>query len=388
MINVSRLYCGVKGQGDHLRYKKHRSGTGMKRPVVVWNMTKQCNLYCAHCYANAALNRKSSDELTTEQGKQLIDSLAAFKVPVLLFSGGEPLMREDIFELIEYTNASGIRPTISTNGTLIDKACAEKFKQFGITYVGISLDGGPETHNKLRGINNSFETAMAGIRACTDAGVRVGLRYTMHKNNYKDVPFILDLMESEDIPRICFYHLVCSGRGKSIKNEELSVANKRSLMNLIMDRAKYFSDKGLKKEILTVANHCDAPFLYLRMLNEDRQKAEDAMSLIKINKGGSSGVGIGAVNWNGDVYPDQFWRDKKLGNIRENSFEEIWTNPDNDFLNKLRKKKNYIKGRCSECKYIDICEGNFRARAEALTGDMWESDPGCYLTDKEIGYEK
>ncbi|HJO95567.1 MAG TPA: radical SAM protein [Victivallales bacterium] len=384
MINVSRLYCGVKGQGDHLRYKKHGDGLGIKKPVVVWNMTKQCNLYCAHCYADASLNKKSSDELTTEEGKKFIDSLAAFNIPVLLFSGGEPFVRKDIFELIEYTKSSGIRPTISTNGTLIDKTCAEKLKQLGITYVGISLDGRPETHNKLRGIKNSFEKAMEGIRNCTDAGVRVGLRYTMHRNNYMDVPYILDLMEAEEIPRICFYHLVCSGRGKSIKDEELSVKNKRYLINLIMDKAKYFSDKGLKKEILTVANYCDAPFLYLRMLNEDKQKAEEAMSLIKINKGGSSGLGIGAVNWNGDVYPDQFWRDKKLGNIRENSFEEIWINPDNDLLNKLRSRTKYIKGRCSKCRFINICEGNFRARAEAITGDMWESDPGCYLTDEEI----
>jgi Fe-coproporphyrin III synthase len=384
MINVSRLYCGIKGQGDHLRYKLSNSANKIKKPVIVWNMTKQCNLLCAHCYADATLNKNVNDELTTEEGKKLIDSLAEFKVPVLLFSGGEPLIRKDIFELIEYTIASGIKPTISTNGTLIDKKCAEKFKKLGVTYVGISLDGIPETHNKLRGVNNSFESAVAGIRACVDAGVRVGLRYTMHKNNYKDLPFIFDLMEKEQIPRICFYHLVCSGRGKSIKNEELSVENKRSLMNMIMDKAKYFSDKGLKKEILTVANHCDAPFLYLRMLNEDKRKAEEAMSLININRGASSGLGIGAVNWNGDVYPDQFWRDKKLGNIKENSFEEIWTNPDNVFLDKLRNKKQHIKGRCSKCKFIDICEGNFRARAEALTGDMWASDPGCYLTDKEI----
>ena len=385
MLNVSRLYCGLKSQGDSLRYHKPGSNNllTLKKPIVVWNITNRCNLNCIHCYANANQYTNTND-FSTEEAKKTIDELSLFNIPVLLFSGGEPLLRNDIHELISYTVSKGIRAVLSTNGTLITKECAKKLKKSNITYAGISLDGIPERHNKFRGSNSAFGDTLSGIRACIDSGIKVGLRFTICKDNYHDIPYIFDLMEKENIPRVCFYHLVCSGRGDDMKSDVLSIDQNRYIMNLIIDKTREFHKKGLHKEILTVDNHCDGVFLYLRMKKENHPATDEALQLLQINRSGSSGIGISSIGWDGSVYPDQFWRNKLLGNVKNNSFEQIWNNPDNEFLNKLRNKRKYIKGRCSKCRFLDICGGNFRPRAEAMTGDMWASDPGCYLYDNEI----
>jgi len=387
MLNVSKLYCGVKSDGDALRYKRFTSSnksTGqIKKPIVVWNITNRCNLHCAHCYANAN-TCKNNKEFSTYDAKNIIDDLASFKIPVLLFSGGEPLLRNDLPELIKHTVNNGMRAVVSTNGVLIDKSYAERLKATKVTYVGISIDGMPSRHNKFRGDSTAYSKALSGIRACIDTGLKVGLRFTIFKENYQDLPYIFNFMENENIPRICLYHLVCSGRGESMKNDDLSIDQKRKTMDLIINKTKEFHDKGLNKEILTVDNHCDGVYLYLRMLKENNARTEKAIELLRINKGSSSGTGIASINWDGSVYPDQFWRNKVLGNVKDSSFDSIWNNPENEFLKKLRNRTKYLKGRCSTCKFLDICGGNFRARAEAMTGDMWQSDPGCYITDEEI----
>lgn len=384
MLNISRLYCNIKSPGDALRYaEKNKKSNVPRKPIVVWNITNKCILNCNHCYASANCHNNYK-EYTTSEAKKLIDSLSEYKIPVLLFSGGEPLLRNDIFELIEHTVNNGVRAVLSTNGMLINDINAEKLKKAKITYAGISLDGRPELHNSFRGNSKAFSDTITGIRNCIKNEIKVGLRFTIFKENYMDIPFIFDLMEEEKIPRICFYHLVCSGRGDTMKTDDLNIEEKRSTVNLIIDKAKEFYDKGLKKEILTVDNHCDGVFLYLRMLKEKHPEAEEAIKLLRINKSDSSGMGIASINWDGTVFPDQFWRNKELGNLRKNSFKEIWENKENEFLYKLRNKRKHITGRCSECRFLDICGGNFRPRAEAITGDMWASDPGCYLYDSEI----
>jgi 12,18-didecarboxysiroheme deacetylase len=358
----------------------------VKRPVVVWNMTRRCNLRCVHCYSQSQ-NKAYPEELTTAEGKVLIDDLASFSCPVILFSGGEPLMRDDLSELVRHATDRGIRAVISTNGTLITDDFARTFTKIGLSYVGVSLDGLRETHDRFRGVKGAFDGAMTGIRRCLDAGIKVGIRFTINRQNASDIPFIFDLIEAEGIPRACFYHLVYTGRGSKLVDEDLSHGETRAVLELIMDRTRRLFNRGLEKEILTVDNHADGPYVYLRLLREDPSRAAEVLELLKMNEGNSSGHGIGCVSWDGKVHADQFWRDISFGNVRQRPFSQIWSDTSNELMTRLKDKKRYVTGRCARCQWLDICGGNFRARAEAATGDMWAPDPACFLTDEEIGIE-
>ena len=379
MISISRLYCGAAETMDALRYGNEKH----KRPVVVWNMTRRCNLKCIHCYSNSR-NVQYKNELTTEEGKELISDFAAFVSPVILFSGGEPLMREDLPELVQFAADRGMRAVISTNATLLTKKMADVLKKTGISYVGVSIDGMKKTHDRFRGVNGAFDMTLKGIRICRDMGIKVGVRFTMNRKNFSDIPDIFDLIEEENIPRACFYHLVYSGRDSKLIDEDLSHEEARKVIDTIMDRTRDLFERGKPKEILTVDNHADGPYLYLRTQREDPERAKEVLSLLRVNEGNSSGIGIGCVSWDGEVYADQFWRGLPFGNVRKRPFSEIWLDTSNELMLKLKDKKKYVKGRCAICRWLDICGGNFRARAEAVTGDIWAPDPACYLTEKEI----
>ena len=391
MIGISKLYCGAVEPSDALRYGRRSDRLPShllqfsrdKKPVVVWNMTQACNLKCVHCYAGAGA-RSGPDDLTTAEGMALIDDLADFGSPVLLFSGGEPLMRPDLIDLIRHAVGRGMRAVISTNGTLITREKAEAFKDLGLSYVGISLDGLGEVNDRFRGLAGAFYMAMNGIRHCQEAGLKVGLRFTMNRMNAHEIPGIFDLLKDRDIPRVCFYHLVYTGRGSSLIDEDLDHQETRRVLDLIIDRTRDLFDAGLDKEVLTVDNHADGPYLYLRMLKEKSSRAEDVLQLLKMNEGNSSGRGFGCVSWDGRVHADQFWREHTFGNVRQRSFSQIWTDPSIPLLADLKDRKKRIKGRCASCRWLDVCNGNFRARAEATTGDPWAADPACYLTDEEI----
>jgi 12,18-didecarboxysiroheme deacetylase len=355
-----------------------------KRPVVVWNMTRGCNLKCVHCYAHAKA-RAENNELTTQEGKALIDDLAAFGAPVMLFSGGEPLMREDLPELAQHAVARGMRAVISTNGTLITKEKAKTLKEVGLSYVGISLDGARAVHDRFRGVEGAFNQALEGIKNSQEAGIKVGLRFTINKRNIQEIPAIFDLLEEREVPRVCFYHLVYAGRGSNLVDEDLTHEQTRQVVNLIIDRTKDLHERGKPKEVLTVDNHADGPFVYLRLLKENPARAKQVMELLSFNEGNNSGRGIGCVSWDGAVHPDQFWRHLTLGNVRQRPFSQIWTDLSHPILAKLKNKKDFVTGRCAACRWLSICGGNFRVRAEAFTGDLWAPDPACYLTDEEIG---
>jgi radical SAM protein with 4Fe4S-binding SPASM domain len=183
---------------------------------------------------------------------------------------------------------------------------------------------------------------------------------------------------------VCFYHLVYAGRGTELVEEDLTHAATRSAVDLIINETKRLHDIGKPKEVLTVDNHADGPHLYLKLRKEDPQRAKGVLELLQWNEGNNSGRGIGCVSWDGEVHPDQFWRHLSLGNVRQRPFSEIWTDLSNPLLEKLKEKKKHVKGRCADCRWLDICGGNFRVRAEATTGDVWAPDPACYLTDEEI----
>ncbi len=390
MISVTKLLFATDYYGDTLRYSedsreaKHgvRVGVG---PVVVWNSTKTCNLKCRHCYMNSDA-QKYEGELTTEEAKRFIDDLAEFNVPVLLFSGGEPLMRKDFFELAEYAAAKGIRPTLSTNGTLITREVAERIKKIGVGYVGISLDGLQEVNDKFRGKEGAFQAAMEGIQNCVAVGQRVGLRFTINHHNIQELDRIFDFIEEKGINRVCFYHLVYSGRGNAMMDEDVTPEQSRMAMDTIIRRTRDFEERGLEKEILTVDNHCDGVYMYLQALKEGRTElAEQMLKFISMNGGNRSGMAFAEVDPLGYVHPDQFTQHHTFGNVRERKFGDIWTDMTHPILAGLKDRKQLLKGRCAKCKFLANCNGNFRTRAEATTGDFWESDPACYLTDEEIG---
>jgi len=391
MIGISKLYCGTVEPSDALRYGRDSSKLPShllqfskdKRPVVVWNITRSCNLKCVHCYAHAK-NRHFDNELSTEQGKELINDLADFGSPVMLFSGGEPLVRKDLPQLAAYAVEKGMRAVISTNGTLITPTMARTLKDIGLSYVGISLDGMQEINDRFRGVQGAFKSALEGIQNSQDAGIKVGLRFTINKFNVDEIPKIFQLLEERDIPRVCFYHLVYAGRGSEMVKEDLSHEDTRKAVDLIINETQRLFDKGKPKEVLTVDNHSDGPYVYMRMLKDNPERAKEVLELLKWNEGNNSGRGIGCVSWDGEVHADQFWRHHSFGNVKDRPFSEIWLDTSEELMGKLKEKKKHVKGRCATCSWLDVCGGNFRVRAEAVSGDVWAPDPACYLTDEEI----
>ena len=390
MISVTKLLFATEYFGDSLRYtdNAHKARNGVREgmgPVVVWNSTRTCNLKCRHCYMSSDA-KKYQNELTTAEAKQFIDDLADFNVPVLLFSGGEPLIRPDFFELADYAAGEGVRPTLSTNGTLITPEVARKIKDIGVGYVGISLDGLREVNDKFRGKAGAFEAAMNGIKNCVAVDQRVGLRFTINHHNIQELENIFDFIEEENINRVCFYHLVYSGRGNQMMDEDVTAEESRRAMDIIIRRTRDFEERGLKGEILTVDNHCDGVYMYLKALQEGKDElAQQIKKYIAMNGGNRSGMAFAEVDPLGYVHPDQFTQHHTFGNVRERKFGDIWQDTTNPIMAGLKDRKPLLKGRCSKCKFLDNCNGNFRTRAEARTGDFWESDPSCYLTDEEIG---
>ena len=388
MISVTKLLGGASYFGDRLRYDQHSAAqtTGARPgfgPVVVWNATKTCNLECVHCYADAEI-RRFAGELTTEEAQGMIEDLASINTPALLISGGEPLVRADILDLAEYATALGVRVTFSTNGTLIDEKKAERLAKIGVTYVGISIDGGEGRHDHFRGKRGAFREAIRGIRNCRAAGIRVGVRFTVTQENLGELEEIFRVVEQENIGRLCLYHLVYAGRGSYLANIDLSVDEKRRMMNRLMEQVDRWNAEERPVEVMTVDNHADGPYIYLRLRETQPERAEHALSLIRNNGGNRSGIAIGCIDSFGLVHPDQFTSHHTLGSIRERPFSAIWRDSRVELLDGLRNRKALLQGRCATCNWLPVCNGNFRARAEAATGDYWQSDPGCYLLDAEI----
>lgn len=392
MLSVTRLLNGTATPADALRYGRmtgrvpshllHFSAD--KKPVVVWNVTQRCNLFCMHCYAESR-DREYPGELSTAEGFALVEDLARFGAPTVLFSGGEPLTRPDLFQLVARASELGLRCVLSTNGTLITPEAAQKIAGSGFTYVGISLDGIGAAHDRIRGKKGAYEEALRGLRLCRERGVRVGLRFTVHRKNVDQLPAILDLLETEDIPRCCVYHLAYAGRGDRIRSYDLSPAQTRAAVEYVFDRALDFHRRGLDKEILTVDNHADNVLLYQRVQRDQPERADEVYQMLAWNGGNQSGIAIACVDPVGNVHADQFSWDYTLGNVRERPFSAIWTDTSEPRMALLKDRKPHLRGRCAGCRYLEICNGNLRVRAERYFGDFLAPDPACYLSDEEVG---
>jgi len=384
VIGISKLYCGAATSGDALRYESKGPRGTHPRPIVVWNVTSRCQLKCVHCYSRSE-DRAAADELSTDEALAVLEDLGRFGVPVVLFSGGEPLLRPDLWRLIDRAVGLGMRTVLSTNGTRIDERTAARLRESGVGYVGVSLDGLRAVNDRFRGVEGAFDRALEGLRQCRKAGVKTGLRFTITRRNADQIDGLFRLARDEDIPRLCFYHLVYAGRASALIDEDLDHAATRRLVDQIVDRTADLHAQGRPVDVLTVDNHADGPYLVLRMEREGHPRAAEALRLLKLNGGNASGSRLACIGWDGAVHPDQFWRHATLGNVRERPFSEIWTDPANPLLAQLRDKRRHVEGRCAACRFLDLCGGNLRVRAEAVTGNPWASDPACYLTDEEIG---
>lgn len=378
MIALSKLVGGKATVSKRLTYKSEEKipNTLVEAkknpiPVVVWNITSKCNLRCVHCYANV----NSVSEF--DAASSLIDDLSALKIPVLLMSGGEPLMHKNIYDIIKYAKSKGIQVSLSTNGTLIDEEVAGKLKELGVDYVGVSLDGIKETHDLFRGVRGAFEKAVEGLLNARDEGLLTGVRFTVTKYNLRDVKSILDFVIENEIPRFCLYHLVPSGRADF--SMDITPNERRELMEWLFNKAIDLRDSKEKTEILTVNNPADGVFFYLKLKEIDEKLAEDAFEFLKYRGGDNSGFRLACIDFYGNVHPNQFWFDYTVGNVFKEKFSELWMNPRDELLIKLREKQKYLRGRCGKCKFKEIC-GGFRLRA-LRAGDVWGEDPSCYLKE-------
>lgn len=390
MIGCTKLICGTATIGEAMNYARGEGSTPAHmlqfttddRPLVVWNMTRRCNLSCVHCYIKADAERH--DELSTEEARVFIDDIARMRSPVILFSGGEPTLREDLCELGRLAISKGLRAVISSNGTTIDEDMAKRIAEAGFSYVGVSIDGAPETHDRFRGRKGAFDEAMRGIRNCLASGVKAGVRLTVNRANVADLPEVLDIVEREGVPRFCMYHLVYAGRGEELVSEDLPHEGTRRVMALLIERVLDWEERGIQTEILTTDNHADGVIIEEYVRKHRPERLADVQALQLRHGGCSAGRKMANVDYAGNVHPCQFWSGATLGNVRERPFSRIWTDASNPLLAKLRKMPEPVTGaRCSRCRYSRIC-GGCRIRAEVVNGDLWGDDPACYLTDEEI----
>lgn len=353
-------------------------------PVVIWNLIRRCNLTCKHCYSVSA-DIDFDGELETGEVDTVMDDLKRYGVPVLILSGGEPLMRRDIFEISHRAKQMGFYVGLSTNGTLITEDNIQQIADVGYDYVGISIDGLEATHDWFRQKQGSFADSMHAVELCQQAGIKVGLRFTLTQDNFHELPDILRLLDEYDIDKFYLSHLNYSGRGGRNRKRDTWYDMTRQAMTMMFDHCHSELQQGIEREYVTGNNDADGPFL-MEWAREHYPDQVDNLWQRLVNWGGnSSGVNISNIDNLGNVHPDTFWWNYTLGNVRETPFSQIWNDERDPLMAGFRQRPRPVKGRCGACHYLPVCNGNTRVRAYNVSGDFWEEDPGCYLTNEEIG---
>ena len=381
MLRISQYLRAVAGHSPAPRVAKPGS---TRAPVVIWNLLRRCNLTCKHCYATSA-DSEFRNELDTTEALGVIDQLHEAGVRVLILSGGEPLLRDDIFQLADYARDRGFYVALSTNGTLIDEQNIERIAAADFDYVGISIDGLEAVHDEWRQLKGSFAASMHAIDLCRARGIRVGLRTTLTQHNYPQLPALLELMRAHDVQKFYLSHLNYSGRGKRSRGADAHAQMTRDAMWQIFERAWQDVEAGRDTDFVSGNNDADA-ILLLQWAAERLTAAQLAAleDMLRAWGGNASGAGIANIDNIGDVHPDTYWWQHTVGNVRRQRFRDIWLDNPQPLLQQLRQHPRAVGGRCGECRWLAICNGNTRTRAWAA-GDLWAEDPGCYLSDAEIG---
>ncbi len=353
-------------------------------PVVIWNLIRRCNLTCKHCYS-ISTDKDFPGELDTQQVFDVMDDLKAFHVPVLILSGGEPLMREDIYKISHRAKAMGFYVGLSTNGTLITEDNIEKIAEVGYDYVGISIDGIKSTHDKFRRREGAFDESMHGIHLCKQHGIKVGIRFTLTQDNAHELPEVLSLMDEHEIDKFYLSHLNYAGRGNKNRKDDVFHNITRNAMDLLFNTCYQSETNHQGKEFVTGNNDADGVYFLQWVEKNFPEKTDEIRTRLEHWGGNSSGVNIANIDNLGNVHPDTFWWNYDLGNVKQRAFSEIWQDTSDPLMAGLKMEQRPLLGRCAECKHKRICGGNTRVRAYQLTGDPWSEDPACYLYDEEIG---
>lgn len=353
-------------------------------PVVIWNLIRRCNLACKHCYTTSA-DIDFPGELSMDEVFAVMDDLKAFRVPVLILSGGEPLLRPDIFEISRRAKTMGFYVGLSSNGTLITPQNIDAIDAIGFDYVGVSLDGLRNTHDAFRRSPGSFDRSLEGVRLCRERGIKVGLRFTLTRDNHADLPAMLELMAQEGVDKFYLSHLNYGGRGNRNRKDDAVFAITREAMDLLFETCLARLREGRPAEFVTGNNDADGAYLLHWARKRFPEHADRLRARLAQWGGNASGVNIANIDNLGNVHPDTFWWHYGLGNVRERRFSEIWRDVSDPLMAGLKQSPRPVKGRCADCAHLDICNGNTRVRAHQTTGDFWAEDPGCYLTDEEVG---
>lgn len=359
--------------------KRHPPG-----PVVIWNLIRQCNLACKHCYTNSA-DKVYEGELSTGEVFSVMEDLKRFRVPVLILSGGEPLMRPDIFDIAKRSKDMGFYTGLSTNGTRITQENIERIVDMGFDYVGVSLDGIGKTHDLFRRKDGAFDEAMTGIKLCKEKGLKVGLRFTLTQDNHHSLKDVVGLLEEYDLDKFYMSHLNYSGRGKINQKDDAYFEVTRQAMDFLFEEAWKSITQGTHREFVTGNNDADGVYLLHWVRKHFPQSAAHVQSKLEQWGGNSTGINIANIDNLGNVHPDSFWWDYNLGNVRQRPFSAIWNDLSDPLMAGLKKTPRTIEGRCGQCHYFGICNGNTRVRAYQTSKNFWAEDPGCYLSDSEIG---
>jgi len=386
MINLTRIWTGEEQPADALRYGRGKEApvsASCRKPVVVWNMTRTCNLHCAHCYSDSNPQHYQS-EVTLSEARSLIDDLVNYDVKHLLLSGGEPTMHPKFFTIAKYAAEKGLKLALSTNGTRLTRLRALRLREIGFDYIGISLDGIGLSNDRFRGTSGAFARTLEGIHHCQTFGHKQGLRITLTRENIYELDAFFRFIEHERIPRVCFYHLVPAGRGEVL---DLPIpVETRGAIDLILLQVERWKKEGVRCEILTVTQPADGAYLLWKLERDHSPRLQEAQELLRWNGGAAHGSGSGVANIDtqGNVHPDQFTRFITLGNIRKKPFSAIWEQSRKTRPAGFENTREHLKGRCKTCRFLNACGGGLRSRAMLLTGDPWSSDPGCYLEDEMI----
>lgn len=344
---------------------------GLGGTILIWNLTNRCNLYCAHCYSSAST--PGDGELSIDEVGRLVPQLSGAGVRFAILSGGEPLVREDLFDIAAALRENGIRTYLSTNGLLVDVQNVERIRD-NFDYAGISIDGTPEVHDGFRGKMGAYRESLKALRLCMERGLKVGLRFTLAPMTLSSLPFIFDLVEKEGIPKIYVSHLVYSGRGRRLS--DLEMKEYRDAAGFVMGKAFEYVEGGVGIDVVMGNNEADAVLLAREFEKRYPGKYESMYETLKEWGGNQAGVRVINIDFHGDVKPDPFFL-HSLGSIREKPLDEILDSK--GMLSMLRERPRRLLGRCGDCPYIEICNGGSRARAYAAFGDYREEDPACFI---------
>ncbi len=347
--------------------------------IAIWNFTNRCNLACKHCYSYADPN--SEDYLSTEDILSTIPELKKGGIKFIIFSGGEPLIRKDIFEISSAMREAGIVTYLSTNGLYINDKNVDKIIET-FNYIGISIDGIEKVHDDFRGMEGSYRKSLDAIALIQKHGGNAGIRFTLTNETKDSFYSIFELAESIGVDKIYISHLVYSGRGLENLMMDISHQERREFVEFIINRAFRYYRENRGIDIVTGNMEMDAIYFLEKFSALYPDKADEMKKRLKQWGGNSAGRKLVNIDWMGNVKPDPFFP-FTIGNITEKPFSEIWLDEGNEMLTKLREHPRELGGKCAECGVIDICNGGSRSRAYAISGDLWAEDPSCYLSDYE-----